>query len=50
MLFVETNPIPVKTGLHLMGRMTDEFRLPLVSLQPESLTKLRSVMQKSGLI
>ncbi|SHN59182.1 4-hydroxy-tetrahydrodipicolinate synthase [Desulfovibrio litoralis] len=49
-LFVETNPIPVKTGLHLMGRMTDEFRLPLVSLQPESLTKLKNVMQKSGLI
>lgn len=33
-MFAESNPIPVKTALSLMGRMTDEFRLPLCNMAP----------------
>ncbi len=37
-MFVETNPIPVKTGVALMGNMKElEFRLPLCPLQDASL-------------
>ncbi|MDL2272046.1 4-hydroxy-tetrahydrodipicolinate synthase [Desulfovibrio sp. OttesenSCG-928-I05] len=34
--FVETNPIPVKTALAKMGKMSGELRLPMVPLKPQS--------------
>ncbi|MCH5276752.1 MAG: 4-hydroxy-tetrahydrodipicolinate synthase [Desulfovibrionaceae bacterium] len=49
-LFLESNPIPVKTALHLMGRMSAEFRLPLCPLGEENLVRLREVMAASGLL
>ena len=41
--FVETNPIPVKTGLALMGRMEENFRLPLT---PMISTNHRQVLRR----
>lgn len=35
-MFVETNPVPVKTAGEMLGMTTSEIRLPLVSLLPES--------------
>ncbi len=49
-LFVETNPIPVKTALALMGKMTLEFRLPLVPMQPENEAVLRKALSDLKLI
>jgi 4-hydroxy-tetrahydrodipicolinate synthase len=40
-LFIESNPIPVKTVLHWMGYIEPEFRLPLCEIAPSSAEKLR---------
>lgn len=50
-LYVEANPIPVKTALHLMGVIdTPEMRLPLVPLQEPHVSELRSKMHAVGLL
>ena len=49
-LFIETNPAPVKTALALMGKCSDEIRLPLVNLQKENKEKLVAVLKKYQLI
>ncbi len=49
-LFLETNPIPVKTALALMGRCTDELRLPLCAMQPDTKTRLADALRRHGLI
>jgi 4-hydroxy-tetrahydrodipicolinate synthase len=47
-LFVETNPGPVKYALGLLGRIAPEIRLPLVLPSEVSRTKIREVMASSG--
>lgn len=49
-LFVETNPIPVKTALAMMGRMECEFRLPLVNMQPANSDILKKALEGLNLI
>lgn len=49
-MFIEVNPIPVKTTLSLMGKMGLEFRLPLVPMEPANLAKLKDALTQSGLI
>lgn len=49
-MFCETNPIPVKTALSLMGKMTAEFRLPLCNMQESTLALLKKTMQDMKLI
>lgn len=49
-LFVETNPGPLKTALGLMGQIDPELRLPLAPLAPENESKLRAVMARYGLL
>ncbi|MGQ0549032.1 MAG: 4-hydroxy-tetrahydrodipicolinate synthase [Armatimonadota bacterium] len=49
-LFIETNPVPAKTALGLMGRCGPEVRLPHVPLRPESEVRLREVMTIYGLL
>lgn len=49
-LFIETNPIPVKMALALMGRCSPEVRMPLLQLSGGATEKLRSVMKDLGLI
>jgi len=48
-LFLETNPVPVKTVLGLMGKIDPEVRLPLAPMSPENLDRLRQVMAAYGL-
>lgn len=43
-LFIETNPVPVKTALGLMGKINPEVRLPLAPLSEEHVARLREVM------
>jgi 4-hydroxy-tetrahydrodipicolinate synthase len=49
-MFLETNPIPVKTALHMMGWMDAEFRLPLCSLSEGNTVKLRDALRAAKLI
>lgn len=48
-LFCETNPIPVKAALHLMGLCSDYARLPLTRMEPANLERLRKAMVKVGI-
>jgi len=48
-LFIEANPVPVKTALARAGWMTAEVRLPLVPLQAASLTRLEATLRQAGL-
>jgi 4-hydroxy-tetrahydrodipicolinate synthase len=49
-LFIETNPVPVKEALHLMGQVDSEMRLPLVPLADANRQQLRAVLSAHGLI
>lgn len=49
-MFVETNPIPIKAALGLMGKIEPEFRLPLCPPASASLEKIRNVLSKLNLI
>ena len=48
-LFIEVNPIPVKTAMNLMGLDVGDLRLPLVEMAPANLEKLKASMTKVGL-
>lgn len=45
-LFIETNPIPVKTACSLMGLCALELRLPLCEMSAANLARLKSVLRK----
>ena len=47
-LFVETNPIPVKTAASLLGLCSDEMRLPLIPMSGENLRRLQEIMEHSA--
>lgn len=49
-MFIETNPIPVKTALALMGKIKEEFRLPLCEMAPANKEKLKQVLKDQKLI
>jgi len=44
-LFLETNPIPVKAALAMMGRIEEVYRLPLCSMKPESRRRLEQTLR-----
>ena len=48
-MFVETNPGPVKAAVALLGKASAELRLPLAPVSEASLQKIRAAMQKFGL-
>lgn len=49
-LFIESNPIPVKAALHMMGKITDEIRPPLTPMSEKNREVLRREMVKAGLL
>jgi 4-hydroxy-tetrahydrodipicolinate synthase len=49
-MFYETNPVPVKTALAMMGKVTEEFRLPLSPLSPANRARLETVLQEYELL
>jgi 4-hydroxy-tetrahydrodipicolinate synthase len=49
-MFIETNPIPAKTALAMMGKIQEEFRLPLCEMSPANREKLQKVLQGLKLI
>src|SRR6185295_617845 len=50
LLFVESNPIPVKWALHLMGKISPELRLPLTPMSEANAGKLEGELRKLKLI
>lgn len=49
-MFLQTNPIPVKTALGMMGLITPELRLPLCNMPDDLADKLRNILQNYKLI
>lgn len=49
-LFVETNPIPVKTAAKMMGRDTGEFRLPMCEMEAGNEKGLRELLDRHGVL
>jgi len=49
-LFLETNPIPVKAALAMMGKMSEEVRLPLTPLSDAFRPTLREALQQAGVL
>lgn len=49
-LFIDTNPIPVKTALAMMGRAEEVFRLPMCETTDANKAKLRALLKELGLL
>jgi 4-hydroxy-tetrahydrodipicolinate synthase len=49
-LFIETNPIPAKTALMLMGKLNGKMRLPLAPMTSANLEQLRRTLELTNLI
>jgi 4-hydroxy-tetrahydrodipicolinate synthase len=50
-MFIETNPIPVKTAMKMVGLLeSDEKRLPMTDLSPEHAEALKQSLQEYGLL
>jgi 4-hydroxy-tetrahydrodipicolinate synthase len=49
-MFIETNPIPAKTALSLMGKIKEEFKLPLCEMSQPNKEKLKGVLKSAGII
>lgn len=49
-MFLETNPIPAKTSLALMGKMDGELRLPMCSMSATAEASLRQTLAAAGLL
>jgi len=49
-LFVQTNPVPVKTALAMMGKVHEEFRLPLTRMPDDLRGGLQSALAAAGLV
>jgi 4-hydroxy-tetrahydrodipicolinate synthase len=49
-LFIETNPVPVKAALAMMGLIAEEYRLPLVPMSAANRAKLRATMKQCGVL
>lgn len=49
-MFIESNPVPVKTSAALMGKCQADVRLPLVGMGSGTLEKLQTVLRKHALI
>ena len=49
-LFIETNPVPVKAALAMMGQIKEEYRLPLVPMGAKNRETLRATMKSCGIL
>ena len=49
-MFFETNPVPVKTSLALMGKISDELRMPMAPMSEANLEKLKTALRDYGLL
>ncbi len=49
-MFIETNPIPVKTALSMKGMMEETFRAPMCTMEPDNRKKLEAALKEAGLL
>ena len=49
-LFIETNPVPIKAALAMLGRIEEEYRLPLVPMSPKNREVLRATLKACGIL
>jgi 4-hydroxy-tetrahydrodipicolinate synthase len=49
-LFIESNPMPVKAVLAMMGRIEESYRLPMVSVKGQTKERLKIVAEEIGLL
>src|SRR3989344_5177798 len=49
-IFVETNPIPVKAAVAMMGLVKEVYRLPMCGMKPENREKLRKILAELKLL
>ncbi|MCP4481949.1 MAG: 4-hydroxy-tetrahydrodipicolinate synthase [bacterium] len=49
-MFIETNPVPVKTAMELMGKCSSEVRLPLFKMDDSNLEILKKMLKQNNLI
>lgn len=49
-MFIETNPIPIKTAMRLMGMDTGVFRLPLCEMSEDNCAALEKVLRENGVL
>lgn len=49
-LFIETNPVPVKAALAMMGQIEEEYRLPLVRMGAKNRATLQQTLKRCGLL
>ena len=49
-MFIETNPVPVKTALFMMGRIESELRLPLCEMSENNRSRLQKILKEYNLI
>ena len=49
-MFIETNPIPAKTALSMMGTIREEFKLPLCQMSDDNKEKLRKILINQGVL
>jgi 4-hydroxy-tetrahydrodipicolinate synthase len=47
-LFLETNPVPIKAALAMLGHIDEEYRLPLVPMSPKNREALRTTLKACG--
>jgi 4-hydroxy-tetrahydrodipicolinate synthase len=50
LMSLDVNPVPIKSAVALQGHCSDEFRLPLVPLDPAKRTQLRTLLETHGLL
>ena len=46
-LFIESNPIPVKAAMAMLGMINEEYRLPLCEMAPANREKLKATLSKA---
>ena len=49
-LFIETNPVPVKAALAMLGQCEEEYRLPLVPMSTRNRDVLRATLKGCGVL
>jgi len=49
-LFIETNPLPIKAALAMLGEIEEEYRLPLVSMSTKNRETLKMTLQECGVL
>ena len=49
-LFIETNPVPIKAAMAMMGLIEEVYRLPLVPMNPKNWDVLRTTLKRCDVL